>query len=118
MTDGWVRIGRLVSGAISDPKPLQRPKPPLRLGSSDEKRGLRVVAEHADVRPNAALPGTEIAEPQRLSRVVDDHCATVDRAVQVRLPSDADSALRLAESYVDAGFTELVLMPAGRDDVG
>jgi alkanesulfonate monooxygenase SsuD/methylene tetrahydromethanopterin reductase-like flavin-dependent oxidoreductase (luciferase family) len=113
-----------LTGAISDPKPVQRPKPPLWLGSSGEKRGLRVVAEHADVWLNAALPGTEIAELQRLSAVLDAHCAaagrdpaTLRRAVQFRLPSDADTALRLAESYVQAGFTELVLMPTGHDDV-
>ena len=112
-----------LTGAISDPKPLQA-KPPLWLGSSGEKRGLRVVAEHADVWLNAALPGTEIAELQRLSRVLDEHCAaagrdpaTVRRAVQFRLPSDADGAVRLAQSYVEAGFTELVLMPTGHDDV-
>ncbi|MFJ7217347.1 LLM class flavin-dependent oxidoreductase [Amycolatopsis sp. NPDC098790] len=112
-----------LTGAVSDPKPLQR-KPPLWLGSSGEKRGLRVVASHADVWLNAALPGTEIAELQRLSRVLDEHCAavgrdpaTIRRAVQFRLPSDADSALRLAQSYVEAGFTELVLMPTGHDDV-
>ncbi|RSM39362.1 LLM class flavin-dependent oxidoreductase [Amycolatopsis balhimycina DSM 5908] len=113
-----------LTGAISDPKPVQQPKPPLWLGSSGEKRGLRVVAEHADVWLNAALPGTEIPELQRLSRVLDAHCAaagrdpaTLRRAVQFRLPSDADRALRLAQNYVEAGFTELVLMPAGRDDV-
>ncbi|MEQ0557848.1 LLM class flavin-dependent oxidoreductase [Amycolatopsis sp. NEAU-NG30] len=113
-----------LSGAISDPKPVQQPKPPLWLGSSGEKRGLRVVAEHADVWLNAALPGTEIAELQRLSRVLDTHCAavgrdpaTLRRAVQFRLPSEPDSALRLARSYVEAGFTELVLMPAGPDVV-
>lgn len=112
-----------LTGAVSDPKPVQ-PKPPLWLGSSGEKLGLRVVAEHADVWLNAALPGTEIAELQRLSRVLDEHCAaagrdpaTIRRAVQFRLPSDADSALRLARSYVDAGFTELVLMPTGHDNV-
>ncbi|SFW77692.1 LLM class flavin-dependent oxidoreductase [Amycolatopsis australiensis] len=112
-----------LTGAVSDPKPVQA-KPPLWLGSSGEKRGLRVVAEHADVWLSAALPGTELAELQRLSRVLDEHCAaagrdpaTIRRAVQFRLPSDADGALRLAESYVAAGFTELVLMPGGHDDV-
>ncbi|HEY3466642.1 MAG TPA: LLM class flavin-dependent oxidoreductase, partial [Amycolatopsis sp.] len=110
-----------LTGAVSDPKPVQ-PKPPLWLGSSGEKRGLRVVAEHADVWLNAAMPGTEIPELQRLSAVLDAHCAAVGRdpaeigrAVQFRLPSDADSALRLAHGYVEAGFTELVLMPVGED---
>jgi alkanesulfonate monooxygenase SsuD/methylene tetrahydromethanopterin reductase-like flavin-dependent oxidoreductase (luciferase family) len=112
-----------LTGAVSDPKPLQ-PEPPLWLGSSGEKRGLRVVAEQADVWLNAALPGTEIVELQRLSSVLDRHCAdvgrdpaTIRRAVQFRLPSEPDSALRLAASYVSAGFTELVLMPTGHDDV-
>jgi alkanesulfonate monooxygenase SsuD/methylene tetrahydromethanopterin reductase-like flavin-dependent oxidoreductase (luciferase family) len=112
-----------LTGALSDPKPRQ-PKPPLWLGSSGEKLGLRVVAEHADVWLNAALPGTGIAELRRLSRVLDEHCAaagrdpaTIRRAVQFRLPSDADGAVRLARSYVEAGFTELVLMPTGHDDV-
>lgn len=112
-----------VTGARSDPKPRQ-PEPPLWLGSSGEKLGLRVVAEHADVWLNAALPGTDIAELQRLSRVLDEHCAaagrdpaTIRRAAQFRLPSDADSAVRLARSHVEAGFTELVLMPAGPGNV-
>ncbi len=111
-----------LTGAISDPKPLQ-PKPPLWLGSSGEKRGLRVVAEHADVWLNAALPGTGIPELQRLSGVLDAHCATagrdpaeIRRAVQFRLPADPDEALRLAQDYLDAGFTELVLMPGAGDD--
>ncbi|MEU7786331.1 LLM class flavin-dependent oxidoreductase [Amycolatopsis sp. NPDC049159] len=112
-----------LTGAVSDPKPCQA-KPPLWLGSSGEKRGLRVVAEHADVWLNAALPGTAIAELHRLSRVLDEHCAavgrdpaTIRRAVQFRLPADADAALRLARDYVEAGFTELVLMPGGPDGV-
>jgi alkanesulfonate monooxygenase SsuD/methylene tetrahydromethanopterin reductase-like flavin-dependent oxidoreductase (luciferase family) len=113
-----------LTGAVSDPKPVQRPRPPMWLGSSGEKLGLRVVAEHADVWLNAALPGTGIVELQRLSRVLDRHCAdagrdpaAIRRAVQFRLPSGADEALRLARRYVDAGFTELVLMPTGHDDV-
>lgn len=112
-----------LTGAISDPKPLQ-PKPPLWLGSSGEKRGLRVVAEHADVWLNAALPGTGIPELQRLSAVLDAHCAAagrdpaeIRRAVQFRLPGDPDAALRLAQNYLEAGFTELVFMPTGHEDV-
>ncbi|MGW4523576.1 LLM class flavin-dependent oxidoreductase [Amycolatopsis sp. NPDC004378] len=111
-----------LTGAVSDPKP-QQAKPPLWLGSSGEKLGLRVVASHADVWLNAALPGTEIAELQRLSRVLDEHCAavgrdpaTIRRATQFRLPSDPDTALRLARSHLEAGFTELVLMATGHDD--
>ncbi|RSD17215.1 LLM class flavin-dependent oxidoreductase [Amycolatopsis eburnea] len=112
-----------LTGAVGDPKPLQA-KPPLWLGSSGEKLGLRVVAEHADVWLNAALPGTPIAELRRLSRVLDEHCAAagrdpaaIRRAVQFRLPADADTALRLTRDYVEAGFTELVLIPTGPDGV-
>ncbi|MGI5126115.1 LLM class flavin-dependent oxidoreductase [Pseudonocardia sp. CA-107938] len=112
-----------LTGATSDPKPVQA-KLPLWLGSSGERRGLRVVAEHADVWLNAALPGTPITELRRLSEVLDKHCAAIGRdpaeigrAVQFRVPHDPDEALRLAADYRRAGFRELVLMPAGGDDV-
>lgn len=56
--------------------------------------------------------------------MLDAHCAaagrdpaTIRRAVQFRLPGDPDAALRLSRDYVEAGFTELVFMPTGHEDV-
>ncbi|MEU4668303.1 LLM class flavin-dependent oxidoreductase [Amycolatopsis sp. NPDC023774] len=115
-----------LTAATSAPKPVQPPKPPLWLGSNGERLGLRVVAEHADVWLNASLPGTPVEELTRLSGVLDRHCATIGRdpatvrrAVQFRLSAEDDDTVREARTYLDAGFTDLVLMlPSAGDTVG
>jgi F420-dependent oxidoreductase-like protein len=112
-----------LDGAVANPKPVQRPRPPLWIASSGERFGLRVVAEHADVWINANQPGEDPAELVRLGGVLDRHCEaigrdpdTIRRAVQLRLPGDADEALRTVERHVRAGFTEVIFMIFGGGD--
>jgi alkanesulfonate monooxygenase SsuD/methylene tetrahydromethanopterin reductase-like flavin-dependent oxidoreductase (luciferase family) len=117
-----------MENAVASPKPVQQPRPPISIASNGERRGLRIVAEHADVWITAGLPGHENpAELERLSHVLDRHCeaigrdpATIRRLVQFWLPEDADEALRTTEVYVRAGFTDLVLAPyvRGSDAIG
>ncbi|HEY3683730.1 MAG TPA: LLM class flavin-dependent oxidoreductase [Streptosporangiaceae bacterium] len=104
--------------AVANPKPVQRPRPPLWIGSSGERYGLRVVAEHADVWLNASMRPDDVDELVRLSAVLDAHCAEIGRdpaeigrAVQFRAPSGADATLRAVERYLAAGFRDLVFMP-------
>jgi alkanesulfonate monooxygenase SsuD/methylene tetrahydromethanopterin reductase-like flavin-dependent oxidoreductase (luciferase family) len=104
--------------APAEPKPLQSPRPPLWLGSSGERYGLRVVARHADVWLNASLSFDDVDELVRLSGVLDRHCdaigrdpATIRRAVQFRLPGTYDETAGAVARYVRAGFTDLLLMP-------
>lgn len=114
-----------LAGAIAEPKPVQRPGPPLWMGSSGERYGLRVVAQHADVWVSAMMlrsaaedpDGDDLTELMRLGGVLDAHCDTVGRdpsairrAVQFRLPADPDDAVRTTSRYLDAGFTDLILM--------
>jgi alkanesulfonate monooxygenase SsuD/methylene tetrahydromethanopterin reductase-like flavin-dependent oxidoreductase (luciferase family) len=106
-----------LTDALADPKPIQRPHPPLWIGSSGERYGLRVVAKHADVWMNAMM-FPEVGELTRLSGVLDRHCeevgrdpATIRRAVQFMLPADADETMKAAEGFVEAGFTDLIFMP-------
>ena len=111
-----------LADAVADPKPVQRPHPPLWLASNGERRGLRVVAQHADVWVTSQSPAADPADPdiatvERLSHVLDQHCeavgrdpATIRRAVQFRLPDAADDALRVVELHAQAGFTDLILM--------
>lgn len=107
-----------LTDALADPKPVQRPRPPLWIGSSGERYGLRVVARHADVWINASMDFANVPELVRLSQVLDRHCAdlgrdpaTIRRAVQFPLPATDDETLRAAERYVRAGFTDILFMP-------
>ena len=106
-----------LTDALANPKPVQRPHPPLWVAGSGERRSLRVIAEHADVWINANMPGTPAEELARLSGVLDRHCedigrdpATIRRAVQLRMPADPDEAMRMIEPLVQFGFTEIILM--------
>jgi hypothetical protein len=72
---------------------------------------------HADVWTPATPLGAGPEEPVRLSRVLDRHCeqvgrdpATLRRAIQVPLPADPDETLRTVETYVRAGFTDVILL--------
>jgi F420-dependent oxidoreductase-like protein len=101
--------------AISNPKPVQKPHPPIWIGGSGERKTLRVVAEHADVW-NAA--GGDPDELTRLSGVLDAHCADVGRdpaeiarSVQIRYRDD-DALLADASMYVERGFHELIIIVA------
>jgi len=107
-----------LENALSDPKPVQNPLP-LWLASNGERRGLRVVAEQADVWLTATFE-EEPGDLVRLSAVLDGHCvatgrnpATLRRAAQFPLPPTRDGILRAAESFIRAGFATLVFMPRG-----
>ena len=104
--------------AVSDPKPVQ-PHLPLWLASNGERRGLHVVAEHADVWLTATFED-QPGDLSRLSEILSDHCraigrdpATLRRAAQFPLPETRDEILRATERFLRAGFTTLVFMPRG-----
>lgn len=85
---------------------------------------LRVVARHADVWNSN---GKTIEDDVQSARLLDEHCAAIERDPGTLRRSaqlfwqDVDSTCRLAETYLRAGFTELVLvihpdrLPAGTD---
>lgn len=68
-----------VDEAVNNPKPVQKPHPPILIGGAGERRLLRVVAEHADIWncPNNAAQ----ALPQKLE-VLQRHCDAVGRDPQ------------------------------------
>ena len=106
-----------LAGAIANPKPVQKPHPPIWIGGSGERKTLRVVAQHADVW-NA--PGGEASEVQRLSGVLDRHCADVGRdpaeirrSAQFRFQGDAEAALRTVQSYAAVGIDDVIVMLMG-----
>jgi F420-dependent oxidoreductase-like protein len=112
-----------LAGALANPKPVQRPRPPLWIGGSGQKRTLRVVAEHADAWINGNRPGEDPGELMKLSRLLDQYCedigrdpAEIRRAVQVPLPADANETVRVVGGYLAAGFHDVILMLHGAGD--
>ncbi len=86
-----------LTDARCEPKPIQRPTPPIVIGGKGKTRTLRTVATHADYW-DAMFPG-EPADWVRLNEVLLEHCATlgrdpaaIRRSVHVMWPADADPA--------------------------
>jgi F420-dependent oxidoreductase-like protein len=106
-----------LQGAFANPKPVQKPYPPIWIGGGGEQKTLRIVAEHADVWNMA---GGSIDVARHKVEVLERHCADVGRdpaairlSVQLRFAEDdADATLRDAESFLQAGFTELIIIVA------
>ncbi|MDP9259696.1 MAG: LLM class F420-dependent oxidoreductase [Actinomycetota bacterium] len=100
--------------AIANPKPVQRPHPPLWIGGRGERKTLRVIAQHADVW-NA--PGGEPDEVARLAGILDAHCADVGRdpgeirrSVQVRYAGDDAALLRSAAAFVERNVRDVIVI--------
>jgi len=101
--------------AIAEPKPMQRPHPPIWIGAKGQ-RMLRLTARHGDVW-NSNIQGFD--ETVAASRYLDEACrkigrdpATVRRSMNVRLDGP-DDTLKRAEAAVKAGFSELLVMIGG-----
>jgi alkanesulfonate monooxygenase SsuD/methylene tetrahydromethanopterin reductase-like flavin-dependent oxidoreductase (luciferase family) len=121
-----------LAGAICEPKPVQRPRPPILIGASGERLALRVVAEHADIWNCPTRVSVE--EFRQKSAVLDEHCAAIGRdpaeivrSVQVlvsteEVPAPAPggtlpnyfgpvAAREFLLALIDAGARHLVLAP-------
>jgi len=101
--------------AIAEPKPVQRPHPPIWIGSKGE-RMLRLTARHADVWHSNA-PTFE--EGVALSKALDAACtkagrdpSAVRRSISMRLTSPEET-LAKAKATIAAGFTEILVMIGG-----
>jgi alkanesulfonate monooxygenase SsuD/methylene tetrahydromethanopterin reductase-like flavin-dependent oxidoreductase (luciferase family) len=102
-----------LTGAVGDPKPVQRPHPPILIGGRAAAT-LRVVAEHADLWN---IPGGDIADCADRSALLDRYCAEIGRdpaaiVRSIHLPVSydrpRDTRAAIAEA-LDAGFRHVVL---------
>ena len=98
LTDAWC-----------EPKPVQRPHPPIAIGGNGEKRTLRIVAQYAQ-HWNSTL--ADIPQWQAKAAVLDNHCADVgrdpgeiERSVNVRLEAGQEprSIQDTVAAWRDAG---------------
>jgi alkanesulfonate monooxygenase SsuD/methylene tetrahydromethanopterin reductase-like flavin-dependent oxidoreductase (luciferase family) len=106
-----------LTGAFCNPKPVQRPYPPILIGGRSSAT-LRVVAEHADVWN---IPGGDIGDVVRRSALLDRYCAEIGRdpasiTRSIHLPVSYDQPRMTREAIgkaVAAGFQHIVLgLPA------
>lgn len=98
LTDAWC-----------EPKPVQRPHPPIAIGGNGERRTLRIVARYAQ-HWNSTL--ADVAEWRRKGEVLDAHCADVgrdpseiERSVNLRIGASQDprELQPIIEQWRDAG---------------
>ena len=106
--------------AIANPKPVQKPHPPIWIGASGEST-LRLVARHADVW-NAA-GGGDSGKMKELVAKLEDACGAVGRNVsEIRRSlqfgwdgKDRGPLLEESARYLELGFTEQVIYLRGSD---
>jgi len=103
-----------LKGAFGNPKPVQRPHPPIMIGGRASAT-LRVVAEHADLWN---IPGGgDIDDLAGRSKLLDRFCAEIGRdpaeiTRSIFLPVDYDKpefTREKIEEAVGAGFGHIVL---------
>lgn len=106
-----------LTGAFGNPKPVQRPHPPILVGGRAAST-LRVVAEHADLWN---IPGGDIDDAVSRSALLDRYCAeigrdpaSITRSIVLPVSYDRPGATREAiKEALDAGFPHVVLtLPA------
>ena len=102
-----------LTGAFCNPKPIQRPHPPILIGGRSAPL-LRVAAEHADLWN---IPGGDIDDVIRRSALLDRYCAEIGRdpasvTRSIHLPVSYDQPGRTRDAIgeaTDAGFRHIVL---------
>jgi F420-dependent oxidoreductase-like protein len=108
-----------VQRAVAEPKPVQRPHPPIWVGAAGDRLGLRVVARHADVWNLIAGAGgvDSPAAARRKGDVLAEHCAVAGRdpaAIRRSLSwyyagGAPEAGVEEIRTYLELGFTEVIL---------
>ena len=107
--------------AVANPKPVQKPHPPIWIGAGGPST-LRVTARHADVWNASGARGPEGAI--EASRRLDEICAEIGRdhgeirrSAQMAAGSDPAELVERLHRHYEAGFSELVIDCRGADPV-
>jgi alkanesulfonate monooxygenase SsuD/methylene tetrahydromethanopterin reductase-like flavin-dependent oxidoreductase (luciferase family) len=106
-----------LKGAVCEPKPLQKPHPPIMIGAAGEKLALRVVAQHANIWN---CPTQTVAEFRHKNDVLGEHCAAIGRdpnditrsvqlIVRCQDPAEPASTREHVLELINAGVTHIVL---------
>ncbi|MBK9179419.1 MAG: TIGR03560 family F420-dependent LLM class oxidoreductase [Acidimicrobiales bacterium] len=112
-TDGFTYEGAhwQVRDATIDPKPVQRPTPPLWVAATGERRALPLAARHADAWHSFGSPAELTARSATLSRLAEQagrDPGTILRSASLDLSQPWDAVRADAEAYRTAGFGYLI----------
>jgi alkanesulfonate monooxygenase SsuD/methylene tetrahydromethanopterin reductase-like flavin-dependent oxidoreductase (luciferase family) len=107
--------------AIANPKPIQKPHPPIWIGASGPST-LRLVARHADVWN---IAGGGPARVKELTPMLEEACASVGRdPVDIRRSiqfgwdgKSRNELVELSAGYLEQGVTEQVVYLRGDEPV-
>jgi F420-dependent oxidoreductase-like protein len=100
--------------ARCEPKPIQKPYPPIVIGGSGERKTLRVVAKYADVWNFAGGP---VEQFQHKINVLGQHCQavrrdinTIKKSVQLAVTyDDLPGYIATVRQYIAAGANHVIL---------
>ena len=109
---------------ICSPPPVHRPRPPILIGGSGERKTLRLVARYADAC-NLFAPDPSVVAHKL--EVLERHCeaesrdpATIQKTILGGLDpvGDPDGFLTAMEGYAALGIDLVEVVPPGPDPVG
>ena len=73
---------------LCSPKPVQKPRPPILVAGSGERKTLKLVARYGDA---CNVRGTDVESTERLMGILDEHCekegrdpASIERTIVTR----------------------------------
>jgi F420-dependent oxidoreductase-like protein len=104
---------------ICVPPPISRPRPPVLIGGSGERKTLRLVARYADA---CNLFSTEPAEVGHKLDVLRRHCDTeardydtIEKTMLSRADAftDTDAFVADMQEYADLGIDTVIFVPSG-----
>jgi probable F420-dependent oxidoreductase len=105
-----------MSNAVANPKPVQKPYPPIWIGASGAAT-LKLTARHADVWNGS---GGDVEKALAVSQQLDEACAAIGRdpneirrSVQVPAGTDPAEIIDRVHAFGQAGFTEIIIMLSG-----
>ena len=104
---------------ICEPRPLSRPRPPVLIGGSGERKTLRLVAKYADACNIFAGESDAVAHKlEVLRRHCDNEGRDYDTITKTLLArndpfGDADDFLTDAQRYKNLGIDTLIFVPSG-----
>ena len=102
--------------ASYNPKPVQRPYPPIWVGGGGERRTLPVAARHADVWHGFGSPAVLVRKSAIVDRAAEEagrDPATVTRSTSLSISEPRDEVRGTADALREAGFSYLVVSWSG-----